>query len=858
MAALKQSDRVTSVSLIVTNSLLDKLSAVERPFSELEELVLRSLDSVPLTLPSAFRWGLRLRTLHLTRAAIPTLPELLSPCTGLVDLQLHQIPKIGYFPPEALAIVLSKMTHLRLLSLHFLSFTLPRNYRGLPESGERVVLLSLTCFKYRGTSNYLDGFLARIDAPRLRDIDIRFFSQPKMVAFHLARFINCIETQKSHRQADILSSEHAISISFTQPEVPLRLELHISCNLLARQLSSMAQICIGLSSFLLSVEDLCISVTRTKGGQDDSDREEWLNLTRPFIGTKWVHIVGEHSTNLVLALRHSQIRRETVLPSLCKLCIREPEPRYAPLRDAVVSFMHSRWRLNHTIALEYERSWITERHGTGTAFVRCSFFHRTNVFEEGPLPQRVMIEILSDDDLLNIFHHFLHTSPQFWHTLTHVCQKWRQIIFKSPLGLRLQLHCTYGTPILKTLGYWPPFPLVVNYGAIHRPPTPEDEDNIMAALEHADRVRSISFTASSSLLNKLSTISKPFLGLEELVLLSKDNSKLALPSAFWWGHRLRTLRSTRVAFASLPQLLSPSQNLVDIQLDEIPSVGYFSPEAFANTLCGMTQLQTLSLHFLSLPPRRKYPTLPPMPGDRVVLPVLTHFKYRGISKYLDILVARIDAPHLRDFDIRFFSQPTLDVSQLGGFITRVESWRSPLRADILSSRGAISISFTRPRDTRLGLQISCEQLDWQLSSISQICDQFSSFISSVEALDIKTVGPLRVPDDMDNDQWLQLFRAFDGAKYVYVPGEFVTDILHVLRLADEGHDVVLPALHRLYVREHTAVAIQDSVDPLISQRELSGHPVRITNPPSPQLPSILPLPPRSFSRPFPPHPLPHF
>ena len=369
MAALKQSDRVTSVSLIVTKSLLEKLSAVERPFSELEELVLRSRDSVPLILPSAFRWGLRLRTLHLTRAAIPTLQELLTPCTGLVDLRLHQIPKIGYFPPEALATALSKMTHLRLLSLHFLSFTFPRNYRGLRESCERVVLLSLTSFKYRGTSKYLDSFLARIDAPRLRDIDIRFFSQPQMVAFHLARFINRIETQKSHRQTDILSSEHAISISFTQPEVPLRLELHISCNLLARQLSSMAQICIGLSSFLLNVEDLCISVTRTISGQDDSDREEWLNLTRPFIGTKWVHVVGEHSTNLMLALRHSQIRRETVLPSLCKLSIREPEPRCAPSRDAVVSFMHSRRRLGHIIALEYERSWITERRGTGTAFV---------------------------------------------------------------------------------------------------------------------------------------------------------------------------------------------------------------------------------------------------------------------------------------------------------------------------------------------------------------------------------------------------------------------------------------------------------------------------------------------------------
>jgi hypothetical protein len=267
VAALMQSDRIGSISLTVAGSLLEKLSAIERPFLELEELVLLSRDSVPLTLPNAFRWGLRLRTLHLTRAAIPTLPELLSPCTGLVDLQLHKIPKLGYFPPDAFANALSGMSHLQSLSLHFLSFAIPRDYHGLPpQLGKLVVLPALTCFKYRGTTKYLDSFVARINAPHLGDIDIKFFSEPRIVASQLARFISRIETRKSHRRADILSSGHAISISITQPEPPLRLQLQISCKLLPRQLSYMAQICIGLSSFLLGVEQLCISVTRTKSG----------------------------------------------------------------------------------------------------------------------------------------------------------------------------------------------------------------------------------------------------------------------------------------------------------------------------------------------------------------------------------------------------------------------------------------------------------------------------------------------------------------------------------------------------------------------------------------------------------------
>jgi hypothetical protein len=451
------------------------------------------------------------------------------------------------------------------------------------------------------------------------------------------------------------------------------------------------------------------------------------------------------------------------------------------------------------------------------------------MLEAGPLSLQVIIEMLSDDLLLNIFHHFLHASPQFWHTLTQVCQKWRQIIFGAPVGLRLRLHCTYGTPVMKTLGYWPPFPLVVNYAGNH-PLAPEDEDNIIAALQHADRVHSISFTVSRSLLNKLSTISEPFLELEDLVLLSNDNSRPTLPSGFWWGHRLRTLHSTGVAFHSLPQLLLPSQNLVEIKLDKIPSAGYFSPEAFANALCGMSQLQTLALHFLSYPPRRNYLSLPPSPWDRVVLPVLTGFRYRGVSKYLDSLVARIDAPRLGDIgdiDITFFSQPTMEALQLGLFISRIESWRPPSHARIVSSLGVISISFTY--GTHLWLEVPCEQLDWQLSSISQICDHFPSLFG-VENLDIETVGRSKAPDDMDDEQWLRLICPFSSAKYFCVSNELATDILRVLRLADEGHKIVLPALRNLLVRQRPVSPIEpfwDSVESFITQRQLIGLAVQV-------------------------------
>ena len=134
MAALKQSDRVRSVTLTVTGSLLKKLSSIETPFSGLEDLILLSRNTVTLTLPSTFRWGPHLRCLHSTRITIPALLQHLYSSENLIDLQLHDFLKPSHFSPEALATALSGLTRLRSLSLHFLSTT--SKYRASP-SGTR-------------------------------------------------------------------------------------------------------------------------------------------------------------------------------------------------------------------------------------------------------------------------------------------------------------------------------------------------------------------------------------------------------------------------------------------------------------------------------------------------------------------------------------------------------------------------------------------------------------------------------------------------------------------------------------------------------------------------------------------------
>jgi hypothetical protein len=444
--------------------------------------------------------------------------------------------------------------------------------------------------------------------------------------------------------------------------------------------------------------------------------------------------------------------------------------------------------------------------------------------------------VLCDDVLLSIFRHCLDAAPKFWPTLGFVCQRWRQILLNSPLGLNLRLHCTHGTPVLKALSCWPTLPIVILYGGIpdFDPPAPEDEDNIIAALKQSARVRSISLTITSSLLEKLSIISEPFPELEELILRSRDNIQLTLPSTFRWGFHLRTLHSTSITFLSFPHLLSPCQGLVDLELKDIPGAGYFSPEAFANALSDMNQLRFISLRFPSFPSRRNDLSLPPPSGERIILPTLTRFKYRGTSKYLDTFVARIDAPRLGDIDIAFFAklEPTMDASELGRFIKRTGVQTSLSQADITTSAHIIFISFANSStSTPLKLQISCTALNRQLACMAQVCNQFSPFLFRVEELKINTTNSSSVQDDAASEQWLNIVRSFDGARDLQIAGKHTKDIICALSQAD-GETNLLPALRHLRV-ENPIEMDELSLDALLSfitSRSLSGRPVQVNVP----------------------------
>ncbi|KAI0289157.1 hypothetical protein B0F90DRAFT_899334 [Multifurca ochricompacta] len=213
IAALEQRDRVREIYIDATNSLLGKLvKAMEEPFVALRSLWLSSKQhggaAVAPILSDGFLGGSApsLVDFSLEGIPFPALPKLLlsTSTRNLSYLRLEDIPPIiGYIPPEEMAIGLSALTNLQTLQIQFQSPTTTSSRRLLPPPTtiRRINLPSLFSFIFRGTTDYLEDLLVRIDAPVLGDFNITFFNQLFLNTPQLSQFISRTEALNSFNRA---------------------------------------------------------------------------------------------------------------------------------------------------------------------------------------------------------------------------------------------------------------------------------------------------------------------------------------------------------------------------------------------------------------------------------------------------------------------------------------------------------------------------------------------------------------------------------------------------------------------------------------------------------------------------------
>ena len=289
--------------------------------------------------------------------------------------------------------------------------------------------------------------------------------------------------------------------------------------------------------------------------------------------------------------------------------------------------------------------------------------------------QVTSIDTLPNDVLLEIFNSHQYDEDdeigfkreRAWQTLVHVCRRWQYIVFGSPRFLNLQLVCTTRTPVREMLDVWPSLPLILFY---RENPT-GSVDNLIAAFKCTDRVCQIDLEIAQSWdLDICGEMQQPFPELTDLYLESTNRMMAVVPDSFLGGSapRLESLHFYGIQFPGLPKLLLSTTHLVSLSLENIPHSGYFSPEAMVAALSTLTSLSNLWLGFESPRSCPDQASRRPPPKTRSALPVLTYFFFKGVSEYLDDLVACIDAPQLNILHIFFFNDIVFDTPQLVRFI----------------------------------------------------------------------------------------------------------------------------------------------------------------------------------------------
>ncbi|KAH9169993.1 hypothetical protein EDB89DRAFT_2072470 [Lactarius sanguifluus] len=431
--------------------------------------------------------------------------------------------------------------------------------------------------------------------------------------------------------------------------------------------------------------------------------------------------------------------------------------------------------------------------GLNIAQGRPSLKKRKNLRTQG-YGNAMTINALTDNALVEIFDfcrmdHIQYSSRPVWkwHLLAHV---WDSCQEESGY-LASHSYREYGLR-----DDW--------YTTIH-----DDEDNIVAALEHGQQgafpvLTCLSVSSSDAYVNVP-----------------------VIPSGFLTSAPcLREIEFTGVPFPALPVLRLLASGLVELRLRNIPQTSYISPEVMVAHLAVFPKLQTLHIGFLSpdsLPDRIILP-----PATRTVLPALNHFSCA--CDYVDNFVARIDAPQLRSIEIYYFDhhldlqashQALLDLEfkQLSEFINRSESLKRTLsgHCQIIVDNiedaveccigGTIGDKVER-QELKTGIFVYL-QCDWMKHIILHLAHVLSRIAPVLSDIIHFAINPERSKPssrsslaDLNFFEWLHLIRPFSSVQTLFVAAIFAGHVSSVLRdTAGLTISEVLPALELLCLED---------------------------------------------------------
>jgi len=377
--------------------------------------------------------------------------------------------------------------------------------------------------------------------------------------------------------------------------------------------------------------------------------------------------------------------------------------------------------------------------------------------------------------------------------------------------------------VRERLCIWPNIPIVLrvldDFGGTN--------DNVIAALEHRDRLYEIYFDCISTdrWESLMESMEFSFPALTSLYLNSISFVGPLFPKSFLGGSapNLRSICLENIEFPTLPDVLLSSKYLVDLSLSGITRPMY---EAMIDCLSSLTFLEAL---LVETRPWlwHDHPHRASRPPARTVLSNLISLTFRSVMGYLDHLSTHIDAPSLEILDILFFDPVDFDYLQRFPFTDRTKTFEGFNQAHMNFDDGRLKVILSGPaRGTSLTLSTTWFASVWELLALTQdfrpseppLTDLFDYRYSSHWA------------EYMGTAPWLEFLRIFSTVENLYLPEGVALCIAPALReLAGEGVSEVLPALQSILIvgLPTSAAEIIQEMETFVAARRLSGHPVAV-------------------------------
>ena len=463
---------------------------------------------------------------------------------------------------------------------------------------------------------------------------------------------------------------------------------------------------------------------------------------------------------------------------------------------------------------------------------------------------KATVQTLPDDILLEIFkcHRLasLRSKPgsSTWYKLAQVCRRWRFIVFAYPRTLDPCIVVSTNTNrIEETAGFWPvDLPIAMWYRSQL---SAKDEENILNILKNPARICEIDIDMTYYLARKCaSLLEESFPALEYLRLGSQgiiSGWALVIPDNFLGNSapRLRVVHLKNTVFPTLPRLLSTSQNLVSLKLENIPAERVFTAQELAVGLSSTPQLKSLKIDINGdvIP----CPLMQIGPHIRVVLPSLLELQYIGQYSYLHALASRIDTPIIEQIKAAFVNDGWgCNGHELYGLFARGEELRSSRRhrTRIQFSEESVIFAhhFTCSTTSSPGsFQVRFVGRGWFLDHVilvSQICRGFQ-FLGVMHQVTLVEIGgsPSRRRRVKEFDSWLNLLRTLSAVERLYVSGTVASNVMFAL--SESG--MILPALRDLHFPDESSWAasawantgVPADIKRFAAKRELCGLPISV-------------------------------